>query len=161
MRTAHPMLLACLIILFTATPLQAADRKPPYWASISASEARMRTGPGETYPTTWLYKKRDLPIRVVATYPSWRKVQEADGTTGWMLRGLLSDTRTAIVRRGPERALRRRPADGAPVAFRVAPGVVGRVSKCGDGWCRFDVGNRGGFIRTNEIWGVDPEEELD
>lgn len=145
-----------------AAPAQGADRKPPYWASISAGEARMRTGPGKAYPATWLYKKRDLPIRVVGTYPNWRKVQEPDGTTGWMLVSLLSDTRTAIIPPGPARALHAAPAANAKVAYRVGPGVVGRVSKCGGGWCRFDVGGgRSGFVRTSDVWGVDPREEID
>ena len=121
----------------------------------------MRTGPGLNYPITWLYRRPDLPIRVVGTFPGWRKVQEPDGTTGWMLVSLLQDTRTAIVTRGRPRDLRSRPSDDAPIAYRAAPGVIGLVSKCGGGWCRFDVGGRGGFIRTSEIWGVDPNEELD
>ena len=121
----------------------------------------MRTGPGLTYPVTWLYKRRDLPIRVVATYPGWRKVQEPDGTIGWMLVSLLSDARTAIVPAGPVKALRRSPADNAAVTFRMRPGVVGRLSRCAGGWCRMDVKGRAGLIRTGEIWGVDPREELD
>ena len=152
-------LFALLLVLSTAA--HAADRKPPYWASIDAGEARMRTGPGLTYPVTWLYRRPDLPIRVVGTYPNWRKVQEPDGTVGWMLVSLLQDTRTAIIPAGPARVLRAKPSDAAAVAFRAGPGVIGLVSKCGGGWCRFDVKGRSAFIRTSEIWGVDPNEALD
>lgn len=153
--------LSALLLLAVAIPAGAADRQPPYWASIKASKARMRTGPAQSYPVTWLYTRTGLPIRVVATYPGWRKVREVDGTTGWMLVRLLTDARTGIVRAGRARPLRREPADDARVAFRVGPGVVGRVSRCADGWCRLEVGTRAGFIRTGEIWGVDPSEELD
>lgn len=139
----------------------AADRKPPYWASISAGEARMRTGPANTYPVMWLYRRADLPIRVVATYPSWRKVQEPDGTTGWMLQGLLSDTRTAIVLPGATRTLHAEPSETASVSYRVAPGVVGRVTRCGGGWCRMEINKRAGFIRTRDLWGVDLDERID
>ncbi len=83
----------------------------------------MRTGPALTYPATWLYTWRDLPIRVIETYPSWRKVQEPDGTVGWMLVGLLSDARTAIVPAGEARAMRVSPAPDAAIAYRVAPGA--------------------------------------
>lgn len=121
----------------------------------------MRTGPGKTYPATWLYRRADLPIRVVGTYPSWRKVQSSDGTTGWMQVGLLSDTRTAIVRPGDVRRLRENPTRTSAPTYSIQPGVVGRVSRCGGGWCRIDVGARGGFIRTGDIWGVDPDEEID
>src|ERR1043166_2117696 len=74
-------------------------RAVPYWASISSGRAMMRTGPGQNYPGTWLYVRPDLPIRVIEIYRDWRKVSDPGGTTGWMLVRLLSDQRTAVVRR--------------------------------------------------------------
>ena len=135
-------------------------RPVPYWASISSGRAMMRTGPGQNYPGTWLYVRPDLPIRVVEIYHDWRKVSDPEGTTGWMLVRLLSDQRTAIVRRGEPRPLREAPDEGSPVRFRAEPGVVGRVSRCAGGWCRFDVHGRGGYIRVDQIWGVDPDETV-
>ena len=139
---------------------QAQEKKTPYWASISAGEAMMRTGPGRNYPATWLYKRADLPVKVVEVYPSWRKVQDPDGTTGWMLVNLLSDTRTAIVRGAAPAPLHEAPRAGSKIRYRAEPGVVGRLSECTVDWCRFDVGERGGFIRTGNIWGVDPGESF-
>ena len=55
--------LAMLLVL--AMPASAQDAKVPYWASISSGEAMMRSGPGRTYPGTWLYKRRDLPAPAV------------------------------------------------------------------------------------------------
>ena len=153
-------LLASLLTCALASGAAAADRKPPYWASIAAGEARMRTGPSLTYPVTWLYKRRDLPIRVVATFPNWRKVRDPAGVEGWILVSLLSDTRTAIIPPGPPRALHATP--GGRQVYRAAPGVVGRVSRCAAGWCRFVVADRGGgFVRVGDIWGVDRGETID
>ena len=96
----HGIVLAALLSL--AAPASAQERQPPYWASIASGEAMMRTGPGRNYPGIWLYKRRDLPIRVVKTYPNWRMIEDPDGTRGWMLVSLLSDRRTAIVRPASE-----------------------------------------------------------
>jgi SH3-like domain-containing protein len=136
------------------------DRQPPYWASINTTRAMMRTGPGRNYPATWLYVRADLPIRVIETYPDWRKVQDPDGTTGWMLRNLLSDTRTAIVRGTEPVAMHEEPDEGSAMPYRAEPGVVGRLSNCGNGWCRLDVGGRRGYVRVQSLWGVDPGEQL-
>jgi len=38
--------------------------------------------------------------------------------------------------------------------------VVGRISKCGQGWCWLDVRGRGGFVEVNRIWGVDRDEVI-
>ena len=33
-------------------------------------------------------------------------------------------------------------------------GVVGKLGKCDDGWCRFDVTGRKGWIPQNRLWGA-------
>jgi SH3-like domain-containing protein len=153
-----------LVLLAAGLSLAGAEaqekKKTPYWASISAGEAMMRTGPGKNYPATWLYKRADLPVKVLEVYPSWRKVQDPDGTIGWMLVNLLSDTRTAIVRGNAPAPLHEAPREQSKIRYRAAPGVVGRLSECTVDWCRFDVGERGGFIRTSSIWGTNPGESF-
>lgn len=151
---------ACALLTLT-TPAAAQDKTPPYWASIASGEAMMRTGPGRNYPGTWLYKRRDLPIRVLKIYPNWRLIEDPDGTKGWMLVTLLSDRRTAVVKPGQPRAIHAESSATSPLKYRVEPGVVGHIEKCGGGWCRFKVGNRQGHIQTSEIWGVGENEMVD
>lgn len=135
-------------------------RALPYYASINAGRARMRTGPDKTYPASWLYQRADLPVRVVAVFKQWRKVEDPDGTQGWMLAALLSERRTAIVRGAQPADMREHPSAGARLAWRAAPGVVGRISACGNGWCRLDVRGQAGFVEIANLWGVDPTESL-
>lgn len=139
---------------------QEAKREVPYWASIGVGQARTRTGPARTYPASWLYQRADLPVRVVAVFERWRKVRDPDGAEGWMQANLLRSTRTAIVRGTAPIAMRDRPAEGARIAWRAAPGVVGRLSECGGGWCRFDVKGRAGYVETGGLWGVESGEVL-
>lgn len=152
---------AGMTMMVMAAAAAAQDRKPPYWASIASGEAMMRAGPGRNYPGIWLYQRRDLPIRVVNTYPNWRMIEDPDGTRGWMLVALLSDRRTAIVKDGEPRSIRAEPSDTAPLRYRAEPGVVGRIDKCRAGWCRIAIGKREGFIRTIDLWGVGENETLD
>ena len=153
--------LALVAALVSTSAVQAQERrKTPYWASIAAGRAMMRTGPGKTYPATWLYSRADLPVRVIEVYPNWRKIQDPGGTTGWMLVTLLSDTRTALVTGAEPHPMHEKPDAASKVRFMVEPGVVGRLSKCTDNWCAFDVRGKRGYIRTDAIWGVDPGESL-
>ena len=153
--------IAAAALLTLATAASAQDKTPPYWASIASGEAMMRTGPGKNYPGIWLYKSRDLPIRVVKTYPNWRMIEDPDGTRGWMLVTLLSDRRTAIVRPGDPRPIHVEPDPSSRVRYRAEHGVVGRIEQCANGWCRFAVGKREGWIRTGDIWGVGETEVVD
>jgi len=152
---------AGMTMLCLAGTASAQEKKPPYWASIASGEAMMRSGPGKNYPGVWLYKRRDLPIRVVKTYPNWRMIEDPDGTRGWMLVTLLSDRRTAIVKKGGPRPLHVEASESSAVRYRVEPGVVGRLEKCGGGWCLMKVGKREGYIRAADVWGVGADEVID
>ncbi len=136
-----------------------AQRKPPYFASIASGKARMRTGPARTYPSSWLYQREDLPIKVIDVYGEWRKIEDPDGTQGWMQVNLLSEARTAMVV-GTILEMRAAPRFNARINWRAAPGVVGRISKCARGWCWLDVHGRGGYVEVSHIWGVDPNETV-
>ncbi len=135
-----------------------AQQEPPYWASIDEPEARMRTGPSTEYPTMWIYKRERLPIKILARYKAWRKVEDPDGAQGWMHARLLSASRTAIVlgEKGQAQPLRSNPERDAKVIWRVETGVVGKITQCESGWCLLDVTGRRGYIDQDVIWGDEP-----
>ncbi|SFO16058.1 SH3 domain-containing protein [Sphingomonas sp. OK281] len=163
MRILAAALSAFVVAALVPDPATAADatkKRVPYYASISASRARMRTGPARTYPASWLYQRQDLPIKVVAIFKEWRKVADPDGTEGWMQANLLSGTRTAIVHGSGPVELREKPNAGSRLLWRAAPGVVGRLSQCGNGWCRMDVKGQAGFVSVGGLWGVEAGEVL-
>jgi len=165
MRRSMTGLAVLALVMMTgsvAAPAIAASEKRamPYYGSIGASRARMRTGPARAYPASWNYRRPDLPVKVVAAFKEWRKVQDPDGTEGWMLGVLLRNTRTAIVRGSEPLPMRSAPSDTAKILWRAEPGVVGRISECNGGWCRLDVKGQAGFVPVGAIWGVEPGETL-
>ncbi len=150
---------ALLLLNVVGDRADAQKRRTPYYASIAAGKARMRVGPGRSYPASWLYQRADLPIKVVAIFKEWRKIEDPDGTQGWMQANLLSETRTALVVGTPVEMLDS-PRFGGKIMWRAAPGVVGRISKCARGWCWYDVRGRTGYVEATRVWGVDPEESV-
>ncbi|HEV2567778.1 SH3 domain-containing protein [Sphingomonas sp.] len=155
-----PLVGAMFALSCFATAAAAQDRKPPYWASVVPNEANIRTGPGRNFPAIWQFRRAGLPVRVVATFPAWRKVQDPDGAQGWMQANMLSEARTGMVR-GDIAPMRARPDGGAPVVWRAAPGVVGKLRGCREGWCDFDVKGRRGWIAATSLWGVAPNETVE
>ena len=150
--TSRKIALISLSLAVVGPASAQSDPELPYWASISVDEARMRKGPSPDVPVLWEYRRKDLPVKVIARQENWRRIEDPDGTRGWMAARLLSRTRTAIVT-GETRPMREEPSATAPVAYRAEPGVVGRISDCKDGWCRLDVKGRKGWIQTDHIWG--------
>lgn len=113
----------------------------------------MRVGPSLDYPSNWVYRRRDLPVKVVQVLGLWRKVEDPDGAQGWMHVRLLSDTPTAIVR-VQNAAMHEAARDQSRTLFRAERGVVGRLGDCSSGWCAFDVKGQHGFVKTSDIWGA-------
>ena len=148
-----------LTIAILAAPAAAQDRAVPYWASIAAAEAIMRAGPDRAYPAIWVYRRKDLPLRVVQVSGAWRRVKEQDGTTGWMLAMLLAARRTAVVT-GTYRPIREAPDEGSRLLWQAQPGVVGRIGKCDGRWCRIEIGDRRGYVEQSGLWGTDPSETV-
>ena len=154
-------LLASVMLLSIAATSHAEGKKPPYWASIASGQAMMRTGPGRNYPGIWLYQRRDLPVKVVQVYETWRKIEDPDGQRGWMLVTMLSDKRSAIIRPGAARDLRNKPDPASHVAYKAEPGVVGKIEQCREGWCKITIDKRKAYVSQADIWGLNPDEVVD
>lgn len=144
--------LAAAFLLSTGALAQS-QQKTPYWVSLDEAEARMRTGPSTEFPVKWVYKRQNLPLKVVAVHSVWRKVEDPDGDQGWMHVRLLSPKRSAVVIGSGLGTLREAPEATARISWRVEPGVVGRIEECDKGWCRFDNAGRFGYIETDRLWG--------
>ena len=132
---------------------QSSSKKVPYWASLAKGDARMRVGPSLDYPASWVYQRRDLPVKVVEVYSNWRRVEDPDGTLGWMHVRLLKDEPTVMVKGGIAE-MRDRASDSARLLYRLEPGVVAKVASCADGWCSIDVGGKRGYVAAKSLWGA-------
>lgn len=148
-----------MAVSLAAAPVRAADNDAvPYWASLRTRQVNAHVGPGEDYRITFRYHREDLPMKVLRKMDGWRLVQDPDGARGWMLARFLKPERGAIVvaPKGGDAQLAEMRDSADPEAkllWRLEPGVTGKLGDCDNGWCRFDVGGRKGFVRQEALWG--------
>lgn len=145
--------IAALLALLPS-PLAAQEVEVPYWAAIRSDEVNMRVGPGEDYRIAWVYRRAQLPLKVLRTKDGWRLVQDPDGARGWILSRFLTRKRGAIVVGKGLTEMRERGNGDAALKWRVEPGVVGLLGDCDDGWCELTVGPRSGYVRQDRLWGA-------
>jgi SH3-like domain-containing protein len=134
-------------------PAQAEDEGVPYWASIDAEIANMRVGPGDSYKISWIYRRVQLPVKVLRREGPWRLIQDPAGERGWMRDLLLSRQRTAMVTGKGLTEIRQEPRAGSHLQWRVEPGVVGVLGECEADWCEFDAAGHKGFAPRDRLWG--------
>lgn len=150
----RPTILLAAAVLGLAAPALAEPAKTPYWASIRSDEVNMRVGPGEDYRIAWVYRRPQLPLKVVRIMDGWRLVQDPDGAQGWMRSQFLTRARTGFVRGGDPADMREKPTRDARLLWRLAPGVVGTLGDCQAGWCELTVGPRKGHVEARYLWGA-------
>ncbi|MEK9676844.1 MAG: SH3 domain-containing protein [Rhodospirillaceae bacterium] len=133
----------------------------PRFVSLRSDEVNMRTGPGVRYPVDWVYKRRNMPMEVVAEFGTWRKVRDVQGSEGWIHQSMLSNRRMIAVT-GQIRTLRGDADASASAVARLEPGTVGEIKNCPEksSWCQLSFGGHDGWLRRVEFWGVYPKERI-
>lgn len=149
-----------------ANPTTAPQKGPvtnlplPRYVSMKAAEGNVRRGPSLTHRIDWVFKRRDMPLRITAEHGHWRRVEDRDGMGGWVHYSLLSGVRTVIVEQDMLKIHAR--ADAAsPVAAALEKGVIARLGKCAPEWCQLRSGGYKGWARKDTLWGVSANELRD
>lgn len=154
MRRLTRLILFPFIVAVIAAGPARAEEDVPYWVSLRADEANMRVGPSEAYPIDWVYQRKGLPLKVVRKMSGWRLVEDPEGDRGWIVARFLTLERTAIVTGKEPAPIRGQPGEGGALLWRAEPGVTGSLGTCKDGWCRFTVDEKAGWIAQDHLWGA-------
>ncbi|MEO1537708.1 MAG: SH3 domain-containing protein [Pseudomonadota bacterium] len=132
----------------------------PRFVSMKAEEGNVRRGPSLSHRIDWVFKRRNMPLRVTGEHGHWRRVQDRDGQGGWVHYSLLSGARHVIVERDLT-PLRTKPGQQAEVNAYAEAGVVARLGSCELDWCRITADGKRGWVPKAVLWGVKPEEIRD
>lgn len=167
MKRAHPVSLALAALLaWSASLSHALERGPvtnlpiPRFVSLKAAESNVRRGPSLTHRIDWVFKRRNMPLRITAEHGHWRRVEDRDGFGGWVHYSLISGNRTVIVE-SDLLPLHSRPDPTTPVTVALEAGVVADLGKCTLQWCRLTSEGYRGWARKDALWGVEPQEIRD
>jgi SH3-like domain-containing protein len=132
----------------------------PRFVSMKASEGNVRRGPSLSHRIDWVFKHRDMPLRITAEHGHWRRVEDRDGMGGWVHYSLLSGTRTVLIEKDML-PLHARPDANAPVTAALELGVVARLGDCDLEWCELRSGGFKGWAPKARVWGVAASELRD
>ena len=131
----------------------------PRFVTLKSDTVNMRVGPGREYPLSWVYKKKHLPLKVIAEFDVWRKVIDHENTTGWVHSQLVTLKRYALVQSRLTKLYRKADFE-SPVVAVADKGVLVELQTCEPQWCRVATQDVRGFIRRKDIWGVLETETL-
>lgn len=154
------MLTLCLMASLPIGASMAQNLPVPRMVSLRANEVNVRSGPDLDHPIMWVFKRKYMPVEIVAEFEVWRKIRDWEGAEGWVHRAMLTGSRSLIVKDDIV-TMRRDAADHAPAVARLAQGMVARIEQCETEWCQVTVGSYEGWLPRRGIWGLYPEELID
>ena len=160
------LLLICLFLLALPAHAGNAPQPPdgilaePKYEALRFGKVKMHTGPGQQYPVSWIYQRKALPVKIVATYDVWRKIVDPEGTSGWVQETMLAEKRTVVVA-GARRTLRQDPEATAATIALADPGAIAVVQSCASNWCRLKFHDYEGWMRETELWGTASGESFE
>lgn len=131
----------------------------PRFVSLKFNKANLRSGPGSEYPVLWQYRQIGLPLLVDAEFGVWRKVRDADGTTGWMHGAGLSLRRMAFIHKSMTKIYKRNNKQSNVVAVAEKNALL-ELGSCPKNWCRVTTENVDGWVERSSIWGVLKNENI-
>lgn len=129
----------------------------PRYVSLKTSDGNVRRGPSLEHRIDWVFRHRDMPLRVTAEFEHWRRVEDNEGQGGWIYYTLLSGVRTVLVTE-PDTALHAGPGEKTAVLAKASEGVIGRLGPCTLDWCEISAGGETGWVAKARLWGVEADE---
>jgi SH3-like domain-containing protein len=135
-------------------PIVATGMPVPRWVTIKAQRVNVRRGPSLEQDVLWTYVKPGLPVEVIAEYDSWRRIKDADGSTGWVKSVMLDGRRRVMFTGNVNTALLSEPNGEADAVALAAPGLIADLVACDGEWCEVSARGYDGFVTRDRLWGV-------
>lgn len=128
----------------------------PRYVSLKFGRINGRNGPSVRHPALWQYRRKGLPLIVVAEMDIWRKVRDMHGDESWVRTQALSGQQNGVAL--SDVPLRSRPKETARVKAIAEKGALLHIVQCSaENWCQVSskAGYKGWILR-NQMWGAQP-----
>ena len=119
--------------------------------SLKKNKTNVRYGPGLDYPIKYIYRKVNLPVKLIDKKENMRRVIFLDNNSGWIHRSQLKESRSIIILE--EKILFKKPSNFSRPVARLEKGRLLVIKKCKDDWCNIRTDKYKGWIKTKNVWG--------
>ena len=136
----------------------------PRFVSLKTDLVNVRRGPSSEHEVIWVFRRKGLPVEIIAEFEHWRRIRDSEGEEGWVYQSLLTGKRTALIEPWKKEAsvpMRNNPQATASSLAILRSGVIGEVQQCDGTWCKLAVEKYEGWVDQAELYGVYPGEKVE
>ena len=140
-----------LFITFFFTNIISANEND-YYLILKNNKVNVRYGPGFNYQIKYIYKKKNLPIKVIDKKENFRRIIDFKKNSGWIHISQLKKGKSIILIE--DQILFSKPTIYSKPIIKISKGRLLLVKKCKKKWCKIKTEDYLGWIITNNIWGT-------
>ena len=123
----------------------------PRYVSLKVGKANGRVGPSTKHKILWQYRRKGLPLIVVAETDTWRKVRDIKGDESWVHRPALSGIRNVITTE--EATIHKNASVNAETIALTEKDTLLQLEECRKNWCKVSYEKIQGFIKRSDVFG--------
>jgi len=135
-----------ITILFSI-PVSAKEK----YLSLKYNKVNVRYGPGFDYPVKYIYKKINMPVKVIDKKENFRRIIDLKKNSGWIHWTQLKKVNSFIALE--DKILFKKPSLFSKPILKVKKGRLLIIKKCQKKWCKVKTEEYFGWVKTENIWG--------
>tara|TARA_B100000780_G_scaffold235056_1_gene175567 strand:+ start:640 stop:1089 length:450 start_codon:yes stop_codon:yes gene_type:complete len=139
-------------IIFLLTLLTEFSNATEKFLSLKKSKVNVRYGPSFDSKIKYIYKKINLPIKLIDKKENWRRIIDLKNNSGWIHSSQLNEKSNSIIILKDKILFKKSSNLSRPIA-RIEKGRLLVISKCEDNWCSVTTDDYYGWIKAENIWG--------
>jgi len=138
--------------LFILTLLISSSFAEETFLSLKKNKVNVRYGPNFNSDVKYVYKKINLPIKQIDKKENFRRIIDLKNNSGWIHISQLKKSNSVIATK--DKILFKKPTSYAKPIAQIKKGRLLILQKCEKKWCKIKSDNFEGWIKTNNVWGL-------
>ena len=137
-----------IIIFFTSNAISENNEK---FLMLKNDKVNVRYGPSFDYPIKYIYKKINLPVKVIDKKENFRRIIDNKKNSGWIHISQLKQSKSFIT--VSNKILFKKPTKFSKPLAKIETGRLLLVKKCERNWCLVETKSFKGWVDEEDLWG--------
>ena len=143
------LIIKILIILFLST--QVFSEVSEDFLMLKNDKVNVRYGPSFDYPIKYIYKKKNLPLKIIDKKENFRRVIDHKKNSGWIHISQLKQSKSFITI--SDKILFKKQTKFSKPLAKLDAGRLLLIRKCEKKWCYVETEKFKGWVDNQDLWG--------
>ena len=120
--------------------------------SLKKNKVNVRYGPSFDFPIKYIYKKKNLPIKLIDKKENFRRIIDYKKNSGWIHISQLKKVNSVISEK--DKILFNKPTIFSEPVANIKKGRLLIIKKCEKDWCKVKSEEFEGWVEKKYLWGT-------